>query len=117
MGQIPPFVFVNLVVVFERAFVSMAGVLNDLVPWLSGFLRFCNNRLSGGMIGNSLCQGSHNAAEFVIVHLVLCAPNFGIWTLYYGQGTEVRVFDERILRNSSKSLTGSLELSSVVHIS
>ena len=55
VGQSPPFALVNLVVVIERAFVGMAGDLNDPVHWLSaGFLQFCDNRLSGGMIGNSL---------------------------------------------------------------
>ena len=54
MVQSPPFAFVDLVVVIERAFVGMAGDLNDLVPWLSGFLLFCDHRLSGGMVGNSL---------------------------------------------------------------
>ena len=42
MRQSPPIAFVNLV--------GMAGDLNYLVPWLSGFLQFCDNRLSGGMI-------------------------------------------------------------------
>ena len=54
MGQSPAFAFVNFVVVIERAFVGMPGDLNDLVPWLSGFLQFCDYRLSGGMVGNSL---------------------------------------------------------------
>ena len=67
MGQSPPFVLVNLVVVIKRAFVGMAGDLNYLVPWLSGFLQFCNNRLSGGMIGNSRSVYIYVVIAFIVI--------------------------------------------------
>ena len=48
--QSSPSVFINLVVVIERGFVCMEGDLNYFLPWLSSFLQFDDDCLSGRMV-------------------------------------------------------------------
>ena len=126
VGQSPPFAFVNLVLFIERAFVGIDGDLNDLVAWLSGFLQFCDHRLSGRMVGNSLSFTFSVFARVLTILPSLCSLilDFAYQTSFFGRcimvkhnGPEVHISDGRLLRNSSKSLTGSREPLSLAHIS
>ena len=126
MGQSPHFAFVNLVVVIERASVGMVGDLNDLVPWLSGFLQFCDYRLGVEWWEIRFPSTFSVFARFLIILPSLCSPilDFAYQTSVFGRcimvkysGPDVRISDGRLLRNSSKRLIGSLEPPSVAHIS
>ena len=118
MRKCASFVFFNLIVVIEQAFVGMASDLNDLVVQLSSVWP---QQIFWSIDWKSIfLRGLEpDTTNFMRSHSGFGLPNISFRTRNYGQihQTGGSHFQRSPVKNSSKSLTGSLRLPSVAYIS